>query len=178
MEDFMKYFVIILIVILIIANISQAVLPFFKRDENDNKNEGIKYYPYKKKLLLTKREYAFYCKLKEVTEKNNLDILSKIRLADLIEVDNSLSEKERIKYFNMIKAKHIDFAIAKNMSIKMLIELDDNSHSKSDRRDRDDFVNNALTKAGYTFVRTYGDLQEIEKILNPPTSEVINNANT
>lgn len=41
---------------------------------------------YQRKKILTKNEYYFYTKLKEVTNKYNLQILTKIRLADLIEV--------------------------------------------------------------------------------------------
>lgn len=123
-------------------------------------------YPYRKKYLLTKFEYYFYNKLKEVTAPLNLQILAKIRLADLIEVDTYQAGKEYMKYFGKIKAKHIDFAICNNMNIIALLELDDSSHQKDARKERDNFVNNALQKAGYTVIRTNGNLDEIKKVLN------------
>lgn len=43
-------------------------------------------YPYVKTYLLTKNEWAFYKQLKPITDKYNLHILAKVRLADLVEV--------------------------------------------------------------------------------------------
>lgn len=123
-------------------------------------------YPYHKKLLLTKNEYFFYKRLKETISKaTNTQILAKIRLADIIEVNDGLTRQEWGKYFSKIKSKHIDFAIAQDMKILMLIELDDNSHNSESREKRDEFVEKALKAANITFIRTYGDTSLIEKEL-------------
>lgn len=122
-------------------------------------------YPFHKKLLLTKNEFYFYKRLKEITDSASLQILAKIRLADLIEVNSGLTKQEWNRYFSKIKAKHIDFAIVQDMRIIMLIELDDNTHNNASREKRDIFVENALTNAGYLFVRTYGDVKCVEKEL-------------
>lgn len=145
----------------------------FKPDEphnnNDYKPEPIlkdDIFPYHKKLLLTKNEYYFYKRLKEsISTAKNIQILAKIRLADIIEVDTGLTKQEWGKYFSKIKSKHIDFAIAQDMKILMLIELDDNSHNTEIREKRDDFVEKALKAANITLVRTYGDISRIEKEL-------------
>lgn len=134
-------------------------------DIEDNSDKYTKL-PYHKKMLLTKNEYYFFKKLKELTDKDNLQILAKIRLADLIEVNNGLSKSEWGTYFGKIKSKHIDFAIADNMKIVALIELDDSSHQKFDRVHRDIFVNAALNAAGYTVVRTNGDISYIQACIN------------
>lgn len=126
-------------------------------------NKPIEQYPYHKKYLLTKNEYYFYQRLVNVTDPLRLSILAKIRLADLIETNNNLSASEKATYFNKIKSKHIDFAITNQMRIIMIIELDDSSHSNT--IERDSFVNNALIKAGYTVVRTNGDMNVITKAL-------------
>ena len=123
------------------------------------------YYPYHKKYLLTKNEYYFYKKLKEITEPLNLQILAKIRLADLIEVNKGLDSQKWGMYFGKIKAKHIDFAIAEDMKIIALIELDDYTHQRADRQERDIFVNNVLDQTGYVLIRTYGDIQQIKNFL-------------
>ena len=47
-----------------------------------------------------------------------------------------------------------------------LIELDDYSHQRSDRQKRDEFVNNALSTAGDTVIRTYGDTNVIKQTLS------------
>lgn len=133
--------------------------------QNKEIKENIDIYPYHSKLLLTKNEYYFYKSLKNITDKANLQILAKIRLADLIEVNNGLTQSEWGHYFSKIKSKHIDFAIADNMKIIMLIEIDDNTHKRVDREKRDTFVENALKSANYTFIRTYGNTDIIEKEL-------------
>lgn len=122
-------------------------------------------YPFHSKYLLTQNEYNFYSRLKNITEPLNLQILAKIRLADLIEIDNNIQGREWWALFGKIKSKHIDFAIADDMRIVMLIELDDYSHQRRDRQERDIFVNNSLSNAGYCFIRTYGNTNIIEETL-------------
>lgn len=136
----------------------------------NNPKEPIKHqqneiYPYHKKYLLTKNEYYFYKRLASITNPTGLQILAKIRLADLIETNSNLTYSQQSTYFNKIKAKHIDFAIADNMKILLLIELDDSSHLRNNVQERDNFVNNALIKAGYTLIRTKGDINTISKAL-------------
>ncbi|WP_024862041.1 DUF2726 domain-containing protein [Ruminococcus flavefaciens] len=136
-----------------------------KEDMQNDEETPDNFFPYKKKYILTKNEYYFYNNLKEIIAPLNLQILAKIRLADLIEVDTNKAGKEFMKYFGKIKSKHIDFAIVDNMKVIMLLELDDNSHNKEDRKERDSFVNNALLTVGYTVVRTNGNLDIIKKAL-------------
>ncbi len=99
--------------------------------------------------IFTDTERFFYKVLKEITKKFELDILTKVRLADIIHTyDNNY------KYFNKIKAKHIDFVlIDKNGNIKLLIELDDNSHLNPQRQKRDIFLNNIFKDTDITLLR-------------------------
>lgn len=135
-------------------------------EDNYENNYNNDEYPFHSKYLLTKNEYYFYNKLKAVTEPLNLQILAKIRLADLIEINDNIKGKEWWVLFGKIKSKHIDFAISDNMKIVALIELDDYSHQRSDRQKRDEFVNNALSTAGYNVIRTYGDTNVIKQTLS------------
>lgn len=132
------------------------------KDERINLEEV----PYRKRLLLTKNEWYFYKELKPIADEMNLTVLSKIRLADLIEVDNTkINRKDFQKYFNRINRKHVDFALAKkeNLRIVMIIELDDNSHNK-EQNERDEFFNKVLEKTGYKVLRTRGTGELKEKI--------------
>lgn len=125
---------------------------------------------YQRKKILTKNEYYFYTKLKEVTNKYNLQILTKIRLADLIEVKPySINRNEWGTNFNKIKAKHIDFAIVDDMKVLLIIELDDQSHNNIERIERDKFVDDNLTACGYKIVHTRGAIDVIEKELQTVT---------
>ena len=112
-----------------------------------------------------KNEYLFYERLKKLINPNELQILAKIRLADLVGVNKTSNQAEWGTAFNKIKAKHIDFAIAKDMKVIIIIELDDNSHNRPDRIERDSFVNDVLQSNGYKLVRTYGDMLPVQKAL-------------
>ena len=125
--------------------------------ELKDQQDEIKILPYKKKLLLTKNEWAFYKELKPIADEMKLSVLAKIRVADLVEVDGSVNKSEWQKYFNKINKKHIDFALANpaNLRIELLIELDDNSHNNA-QIERDKFVEELYKKTGYAFLRTRG----------------------
>ncbi|WP_295066914.1 DUF2726 domain-containing protein [Ruminococcus sp.] len=121
---------------------------------------------YNAKTILTDREYEFYKRLKPLADEYGLSVYSKVRLADLIEPKPKAENPYWMECFNKIKAKHIDFALAdEDTAIVALIELDDTSHSRPDRVERDDFVNAVLENTGYTLLRTYGDLDVIEEYL-------------
>lgn len=122
-------------------------------------------FPYHKIYLLTKHEYAFYKKLRPIADRYNLQILAKVRLADLIGVDGGLDRSTHLRYFSKISSKHIDFVIADDMKVLLLIELDDNSHNSEDRIARDKFVDKALSVSGYTLIRTWGETDEIDEKL-------------
>lgn len=124
------------------------------------------FYPYKQRNLLTQNEYKFYCSLIKIADKYNLSIQVKMRLADIIEVDKrKINNKDYMSYFGKIKSKHIDFVLTHKYTMQMIaaIELDDKSHEKQQRIERDAFVNNALTAAGIEFIRclTINNLEPI-----------------
>lgn len=143
-------------------------LKVFEIDENEKEfQEGNISADYSKKFLLTKNEYKFYKELKSIADELGLTILSKIRMADLVE-SNEQESFEYQKAFSKIKAKHVDFALADpdNLYIKLLIELDDASHEKEDRIKRDEFVEKVYKEAGYKLLRVKNDTSYLrEKII-------------
>lgn len=122
-------------------------------------------FPYHKTYLLTKHEYAFYHKLRPIADRHNLQILAKVRLADLVDVDGGLDRNTRFRYLGKISSKHIDFVIADDMKVLLLIELDDNSHNSEERIERDKFVEKVLEVSGYKLIRTLGETDEISEEL-------------
>lgn len=95
-------------------------------------------------------------------------INGKTRLADLIQVDKQQWGPQWQAQFNRISRKHVDFVILEKSSSAILgiIELDDSSHQRLDRQNRDRFVDRALERAGipilhYPCLREYSltDLQ-------------------
>lgn len=151
--------IIIILVIVIIAlailNVKNQNRSKVNEEQEDSKTD--EKMPYTKKLLLTKNEWAFYKKIKPICDENNLHIISKVRLADLVEVKKELEYKEKQKYFNKIKNKHIDFVICNpdNLAVIALVELDDKSHDNKDRAERDEFINKLCESVGYTIIRAH-----------------------
>src|SRR5688500_2696654 len=81
-----------------------------------------------------------------------LVICPKVRLADLI---NCPGDAWRQGFGGRISGKHVDFVLADadTLAIRMAVELDDRSHQRSDRRERDAFVDHALEAASIPIVR-------------------------
>ncbi len=160
--DCVILFIMCIVVILILRYIS-------KNDSAEKKSEEKPEFSdkYVSKPILTDREYKFYKKLKPLAEEYGLQILMKIRLADLVEPVDKDNNPDWTACFNKIKSKHIDFAlINSDTEIIALIELDDSTHDMPERVERDKFVNAVLENTGYTLIRTYGEISGVEKYLS------------
>ncbi|MDP7017618.1 MAG: DUF2726 domain-containing protein [Pirellulaceae bacterium] len=108
--------------------------------------------PYEKRdSLLTHSELKFYGVLQEANK--GLTICSMVRIADLIRVRQQAPKQQAWR--NRILAKHIDFVLCdpETMEARLAIELDDRSHERPDRVERDRFVNSALSAAGLPLLR-------------------------
>ncbi len=149
---------------------------FNQQDNNmlDEKESIDEYYqnqyiPYRPKYFLTKNELYFYKELKKIADEKNLVVLSKVRVADLVEVE-PMDRGQWQTYFNKINRKHVDFALAnpQNLKIELLIELDDYSHNDK-QYERDRFLEAVYKKTNYKLLRVKGivNLKEnIEGTLN------------
>lgn len=98
--------------------------------------------------LLTAAEQVFYGVL--VQALDGYRVMSKVRLSDVVDVRKGLKGPERQTAFNRIKSKHVDFVVCEpaDLRIVCVIELDDSSHEKADRQDRDSLVDDILKAAG------------------------------
>ena len=110
---------------------------------------------YQKKMLFTKNEWYAHKKLQELAGEKGFVICPKVRLLDIIEPRSG--EKNYMSLMGKIQSKHVDFVIC-NSSMKVLgvVELDDNSHDRQDRKERDQFVDEILQSVGYKVVHTRG----------------------
>ena len=155
-----------IIFLIIIAIMIFVVDILFKVYTGSNKNENNlgEIIPYKRKYLLTKNEYYFYKRLKEIADKHNFCVLTKVRLADLVEVNHEAKKNEKLKYFSKIKSKHIDFILCnkENLYPELLIELQDNSHNNKNRIERDNFIKKIAEKTNYKIIFVYGT-NDLEK---------------
>jgi hypothetical protein len=101
--------------------------------------------------LLTPAEQAFH-KVLEPLVRNACAISSKVRLADLFSVSPGRGQQAA---FNKISRKHIDFVLTEPSTSRILcaIELDDSSHNRPDRIERDTFVNELFSVHGMPLLR-------------------------
>lgn len=141
------YWIILLLIIVIVSiiiyritkNGQQGNHPDNSPNQNKKSINQLTEYPYEKKMLLTKAEYAFYNILKRKCDENNLLICPKVRMEDFINVTD---KKNILKYRGYIKSRHIDFMICDNkLNLLAGLELDDSSHQNKDVADVDEFKN-------------------------------------
>ena len=125
---------------------------------------------YQRKYLLTKNEYREYMTLRKIAAEKDMIICPKVRLLDIIEPRKG--ERDYKSLFFKVQAKHVDFVICdKDLHIKAVLELDDNSHDQKDRQDRDAFVDQILTSVGYKVIRTRSVTETTLDSLTAPQNE-------
>lgn len=108
---------------------------------------------YQARTLLTKREHQEYLKLKQYAADRGWLICPKVRLWDLIEPKKGRSNRKELE--NKIRSKHVDFVLVDpELKVIGVLELDDSTHDREDRKSRDSFVRDALEGAGITLIQT------------------------
>lgn len=150
-------FAVILIIAILI--LSQIVNNISKSD----KIKSIESYKgkYKKRELLTENERNAFVIIKKVTNSLNFQLYTKVRLADIVEP--SISGKQWQTLFNKIQSKHVDFLVTdNNFNIICIIEIDDKSHEKNNRKERDKFVDFILKDNGITTIRKKTKFTQLE----------------
>ena len=156
---------------------------YIKDEKPDSKPE----FPYHiRDDFLSPAEHSFYLVLKNIVS-GQVDICTKVSLSDLFYVSSKDPSKFRT-YTNKIDRKHVDFLLCDPNTLKPIvgIELDDKSHQKKDRRERDEFVEKVYEAAHLPLVRfpvrhSYAPA-ELTTVLQPymasdraePSSEPIN----
>lgn len=97
--------------------------------------------------LLTAAESDFFTVLLDATP-SNLVVFAQVRLASLVEVQQ-WARRDKTNWYK-IQAKCVDFVLceARTYAPRLVVELDDRSHDRPDRRERDAFVDSVLASAG------------------------------
>lgn len=134
----------------------------------DTKVDEIGTLPYQRKMLLTSYEYKLYKLLKPLADKNNLHIMSKVRIIDFISVKRGMTKNEAYSYICKIKQSHIDFLICnpENLYPLAAIELDDNTHQSLKAQEKDKFKDEVFKSAGIKLYRIKNRNDDLEKIIN------------
>ena len=117
-------------------NWASEIFPYAKRDD-----------------FLSPAELSFYKVLNQVVSKD-LIICPKVSLKDIFFV-KSADRSQKTIYSNKIDRKHIDFLICKADTLELIcgIELDDTSHKREDRVQRDLFFDKVFNAASLKLLR-------------------------
>ena len=101
--------------------------------------------------FLSAAELSFYRVLTLGLDGSHL-VCPKVNLADIFFVARP---NENQSYRNKIDRKHVDFLLCDAATMKPVlgIELDDSSHARRDRQDRDEFVDQVFESAGLPLLR-------------------------
>lgn len=134
---------------------------------------------YTAKPILTNYEYTNYLGLKQFATAHSLSIHTKVRLADLIEPNREITGNWKTRFYK-ISSKHVDFVFCdKEMKVQLIVELDDRSHLRPDRKERDKFVDAALTGAGYKIIHIHAadeaGIAAIDKAINSESPIITEN---
>lgn len=117
-------------------------------NDSEKKTGEIKYPYHLRDDFLSPAEQNFMQVLRRVTKDWAL-ISPKVSLGDLFYAKTGDYSQNRI-YRNKIDRKHVDFLLCDPMTLRPIIgiELDDKSHRRKDRQQRDVFVDGVFAAAG------------------------------
>jgi len=128
-------------------------------------------FPYQRETHLVSPAERSFLGVLEQAVGDQYPIMGKVRLAGVIKVRFGMNGKGRQSASNRIQSKHVDFVVctAKDLAVQYVVELDDQSHDRASRQDRDEFVDHALQAAGvpifhFTVKRSYA-VAEVQKVL-------------
>lgn len=130
--------------------------------------------PYRRRDdFLSAAELKFFHFLRQVVGQH-FHVCAKVRIGDLLYVVN---RNKNMGHANRIERKHVDFVLCDpaSMQPKLVIELDDSSHQRPDRQERDRLVDAAFSAASFPIlhVRCRSQYspdelsQQIREALNP-----------
>jgi hypothetical protein len=134
-------FLLVVIVVVLLMGVAISVLKVLPP-------AGTPALPFRKRdYLLSVAERSFYEVLHGVTQ-DRLHVFPKVRLLDLVYLPGGTANW--LAHVNRVMSKHVDFVLCDLQAVTpvLVIELDDSSHQREDRRARDAFVDGVLSAAG------------------------------
>jgi len=137
-----------------VDDIVDRISDWLSKKDEDNEIETDFEYPYfVRDDFLSPAELSFYLVLKSAVSDMAL-ICPKVSLGDLFSA-RSGDYGEYRTYTNKIDRKHVDFLLCDPINVRPIvgIELDDKSHKRDDRQDRDEFVEDVFSAAKLPLIR-------------------------
>lgn len=154
-----------LVAFLFIVTLIFALLPRVSRNKNGDDGADRPIYKYNaKKYFLTRSEHAFYDLLGQAVGKD-YRIFAQVHLPSI--VDHKVPGQNWKPAFSHINGKSVDFVLCDKDSLSpvLAIELDDRSHERPDRAERDVEVERILEMADVPLLRIAdGRFETLESI--------------
>lgn len=106
-------------------------------------------------LFFEPSEAEFYCQAKSWADDNGYILLSKVREADIIHIDDLDKYRYNRIIFKALSQKHFDFVFLKQYNTSspqyncipmLIVEIDGLSHETDDRKTRDQLINLLIEK--------------------------------
>lgn len=156
-----------------IAIILLVICLSFIDQKSSRKSKGAQNYPFVLRRFLSPQEHKFYQAIKAIADNYGYVIMSKVRLADLVEVKKGINNSEYYSHFAKIKAKHVDFVLCDSDTVTPIavIEIDDKSHNRPDRIERDKFVDGLFEAVNLPIIHANSIQnleQQIRQTIAPP----------
>lgn len=138
--------VVILIVISVLKTLESKLI--------SKKEKPFQKFPYKRRNFLTQNELSYFKKIED-EYKDKYYIIPQVSISSIVDVDLPKNFYAYKGYRSKIDKKTIDFVLFNKETFQpeIAIELDDSSHFRKDRQERDEFVNKLFEQVGIRLER-------------------------
>ena len=164
----MEFLIVVLIVVIVVI-----LVRYFKSDNNllkeiDKKDvcDSNYYLPYKiQETIMSAHERLLFENIR-TTIGSDYDVYPQMKLDKIFKVEYQKIYKYYLGWLRKINQKSVDFLVVKRdtQSPIFAIELDDSSHEKEDRRERDKFVEEIFRRNNFPLIRFNPGQYKIEEL--------------
>ena len=130
----MWYLLVIVVIVLLLTLFKQTAGRPRKSVQEEYKYQTVP-------TLISEAEKTFLSTLDEIVQ-SRARVFCMVRVADILKPSKSLNKSQRQTHLNKTSQKHFDFVLCDLQTLQPLcvIELNDKSHKRKDRRERDAFL--------------------------------------
>jgi len=142
------------VLLLVVVVAGALALRRFEQRSRSGAGRATTFPYYARRALFSEAERAFLGVLEEAAGEH-YRVFGKVRLADVLGVQRGTPAGERQRALNRVLQKHVDFVVCRpaDLVVVALVELDDATHARGDRRTRDAFLERACSAAGVKLLR-------------------------
>ena len=122
---------------------------------------------------MSKAERSFFGVLEQVTDSSKYHIFPQVSLGNLVDIEKGTRPYQT--HHNRVDRKSVDFVLCDKSALSpvLAVELDDASHDREDRQERDAFVDRVLAKAGLPLLHVRAQAAYDPKQLSASIGEAV-----